>query len=75
MVSDFVFRVCKAFFPPIPRPPPKYLYFLEKNDGFNVSLRKHPHHRTLRPPFRAVETLVCVYLSRSVIFAHQSRRR
>ncbi|XP_040911561.1 prolactin receptor-like isoform X2 [Toxotes jaculatrix] len=29
-------RVSKVLFPPIPRPPPKYMYFLEKNDTFNV---------------------------------------
>lgn len=31
------FRVTKVLFPPIPRPPPKYKYFLEKSDTFNVS--------------------------------------
>ncbi|CAN9503057.1 unnamed protein product [Ophioblennius macclurei] len=29
------FRVLELLFPPIPRPPPKYKYFLEKSDGFN----------------------------------------
>ncbi|XP_067461242.1 granulocyte-macrophage colony-stimulating factor receptor subunit alpha-like [Thunnus thynnus] len=29
-------RVCKVLFPPIPRPPSKYKYFLEKNYTFNV---------------------------------------
>ncbi|XP_051268542.1 granulocyte-macrophage colony-stimulating factor receptor subunit alpha [Dicentrarchus labrax] len=28
-------RVSKVLFPPIPRPPPKYIYFLEKNDASN----------------------------------------
>ncbi|XP_040000700.1 interleukin-5 receptor subunit alpha-like isoform X2 [Xiphias gladius] len=28
-------RVSKLLFPPIPRPPPKYTYFLEKNETFN----------------------------------------
>lgn len=28
-------RVTKVLFPPIPRPPAKYKYFLEKNDAFN----------------------------------------
>ncbi|CAI5641972.1 uncharacterized protein LOC116335244 isoform X1 [Oreochromis aureus] len=28
-------RVTKVLFPPIPRPPPKYKYFLEKSDAFN----------------------------------------
>ncbi|XP_022050938.2 granulocyte-macrophage colony-stimulating factor receptor subunit alpha-like [Acanthochromis polyacanthus] len=28
-------RVTKILFPPIPRPPAKYKYFLEKNDAFN----------------------------------------
>ncbi|XP_030608239.1 interleukin-5 receptor subunit alpha-like isoform X2 [Archocentrus centrarchus] len=28
-------RVTKILFPPIPRPPPKYKYFLEKSDAFN----------------------------------------
>nr|XP_046263257.1 granulocyte-macrophage colony-stimulating factor receptor subunit alpha-like [Scatophagus argus] len=28
-------RVTKVLFPPIPRPPPKYIYFLEKNDAFS----------------------------------------
>ncbi|XP_030017233.1 interleukin-13 receptor subunit alpha-1-like isoform X2 [Sphaeramia orbicularis] len=26
----------KVLFPPIPRPPPKYMHFLEKNDTFNL---------------------------------------
>ncbi|XP_031162674.2 granulocyte-macrophage colony-stimulating factor receptor subunit alpha-like isoform X2 [Sander lucioperca] len=29
-------RVAKVLFPPIPCPPPKYKYFLEKNDTFNL---------------------------------------
>ncbi|XP_062284651.1 granulocyte-macrophage colony-stimulating factor receptor subunit alpha-like [Scomber scombrus] len=28
-------RVTKVLFPPIPHPPPKYKYFIEKNDTFN----------------------------------------
>ncbi|XP_034469677.1 uncharacterized protein LOC117778300 [Hippoglossus hippoglossus] len=28
-------RVSKLLFPPIPQPPPKYIYFLEENDTFN----------------------------------------
>ncbi|XP_008275921.1 interleukin-5 receptor subunit alpha-like [Stegastes partitus] len=28
-------RVSQILFPPIPRPPPKYKHFLEKNDAFN----------------------------------------
>ncbi|XP_073347632.1 uncharacterized protein [Pagrus major] len=31
-------RVSKVLFPPIPRPPPKYIHFLEKNDTFNIFL-------------------------------------
>nr|XP_020479734.1 uncharacterized protein LOC109974072 [Monopterus albus] len=34
-------RVFKLLFPPIPRPPPKYIQFLQKNDTFNFF---HPAH-------------------------------
>ncbi|XP_023277696.1 interleukin-5 receptor subunit alpha-like [Seriola lalandi dorsalis] len=30
-------RVSELLFPPIPRPPPKYKFFLERNDTFNFS--------------------------------------
>lgn len=75
IVPDVVFRVCKTIFPPIPRPPPKYLYFLEKNDGLNVSRRKNSHQCAFRSPYCAVEASVCVCLSRSIILAHQLRKR
>lgn len=75
MVPDFVFRVCKTFFPPIPSPPPKYMYFLEKSNGFNVSRRKNSHQSHFLSPHHTVEAFVCVCLSRSIILAHQSRRR
>lgn len=30
--------IIKILFPPIPRPPPKYIHFLEKHDTFNIFL-------------------------------------
>lgn len=42
-------RVSEILFPPIPRPPPKYIYFLEKNDTFNFF---HP-----APPPEPVEEI------------------
>lgn len=74
MVRDLVFRVCKTLFPPIPRPPPKYMYFLEKNDGLNVSQKKKSHQCAFRSPHCAAEAFVCVCLSRSIIL-HQLRRK
>ncbi|XP_022611059.1 erythropoietin receptor-like [Seriola dumerili] len=35
-------RVSKLLFPPIPRPPPKYKFFLERNDTFNLSYPAPP---------------------------------
>ncbi|KAM7378899.1 hypothetical protein PAMP_004490 [Pampus punctatissimus] len=37
-------RVSKVLFPQIPRPPPKYKCFLEKNETFNVSMSSYCTH-------------------------------
>ena len=44
------FRVCKVLFPPIPRPPSKYKYFLEKNYTFNVSMSPYCTHTACSHP-------------------------
>lgn len=44
-----LFRVMKVLFPPIPRPPPKYIHFLEKNDTLGVSRHAPSTHPIIYP--------------------------